>query len=92
MLWVIAYDIADDGRRRKVFDRLGVWGVAVQYSVFECRLSATNRKVLAKEIAALINADEDSVAWFPICRHDVSSIVRAGRDEAWHVEEGFFAV
>ncbi len=40
MLTVIAYDIAEDRRRTQVSTLLEDYGVRVNYSVFECELSA----------------------------------------------------
>jgi CRISPR-associated protein Cas2 len=39
MKYVVAYDIADDGRRNRVARFLEGWGRRVQKSVFECELS-----------------------------------------------------
>lgn len=38
MRYVIAYDIADDGRRTRLAHLLEAYGDRVQYSVFECDL------------------------------------------------------
>lgn len=35
---VIAYDIVEDSRRRQVHRCLKAWGLAAQYSLFECQL------------------------------------------------------
>jgi CRISPR-associated endonuclease Cas2 len=38
MLFIVAYDIPDDGTRSLIADELQNWGHRVQYSVFECDL------------------------------------------------------
>jgi CRISPR-associated endonuclease Cas2 len=38
MLFLVAYDIPDDGTRTEVANELENWGTRVQYSVFECDL------------------------------------------------------
>ena len=38
MVFLVAYDIPDDGTRTQVANELENWGDRVQYSVFECDL------------------------------------------------------
>lgn len=45
-LYVVAYDIPCDKRRKKISDLLEGYGQRVQYSVFECRLSSDKYKEL----------------------------------------------
>ena len=40
LLYVVTYDIPSNKRRKKVSDLLEGYGRRVQYSVFECLLSA----------------------------------------------------
>lgn len=39
MVYVVSYDIASDRTRRKLAKLLEGYGVRIQYSVFECRLT-----------------------------------------------------
>ena len=41
MLYVVAYDIANDKRRKKVSEHLDKYGVRVNYSVYEIKLNKT---------------------------------------------------
>ncbi len=66
-LWVIAYDIEDNDMRAKVADLLGNYGERVQYSVFECYLSAEQLFCLQQEIAVLTGKD-DALRFYPLCR------------------------
>jgi CRISPR-associated protein Cas2 len=68
MLWVIAYDIADDQRRSRIAEVLETHGQRVQYSVFECHLSAWQRSRLQAELLAQLEPAEDSLRWYPQCR------------------------
>ncbi len=47
-LWVFAYDIGDDVRRRRMAALLQRRAVRVQYSVFEARLSEKAARALAR--------------------------------------------
>ncbi len=66
-MWLITYDIAKAKRWRKLYTLLKGYGVSVQYSVFECRLSARQQKKLMAEINAIVCAEEDRVSCYPIC-------------------------
>ena len=45
MQFVVAYDIRQDRRRNKVMNTLKDFGLRVQYSVFECELTARRHLV-----------------------------------------------
>lgn len=66
MHWVVAYDIRDDRRRRKVEKILRAYGFRVQYSVFECALEATKLARLRAALARVILPD-DSVRLYGLC-------------------------
>ncbi len=54
-LYTVSYDIAHDGRRVKVANVLKSYGERVQYSVFECRLSAQGYECLKTELLEVIH-------------------------------------
>ena len=94
-LWVITYDIASPKRWRKVFKLLKSYGKPVQYSVFECRLSAAQHKALQAALVGVLNEEEDRVHCYPLCGQcDVRTVVLGygGRVEelpaAWIVSDG----
>ena len=58
-LFLIAYDVADNARRNKVFKKLKGRGDAVQYSIFRCKLSATEKLTLRTELWDILKHDED---------------------------------
>lgn len=60
-LYVVAYDIADARRWRRVFKLMRGYGSWLQLSVFQCRLSARRRAELATRLEALISHDDDHV-------------------------------
>ena len=60
-VFVICYDIASDGRRRRVAETLESYGRRVQYSVFRCRLSAIQLVTLRGALEGIIHHAEDQV-------------------------------
>jgi CRISPR-associated protein Cas2 len=60
-LYIVAYDIADDKRWRRVFKLMRGYGRWLQLSVFQCRLTGARRAELARRLEAVIHAREDHV-------------------------------
>lgn len=68
-LYVIAYDIRSNKRRKKVSVLLeNEGGERINKSVFEVALSTSTRQVLLKDITSLIDQKTDQIACYPICR------------------------
>lgn len=59
--YIVAYDIADAKRWRRVFKCMHGYGDWLQLSVFQCRLTATRRAELETALRALIKPGEDHV-------------------------------
>lgn len=67
MLYVIVYDIPDDGRRNKLFKALKGFGTRVQYSVFEAHLNKTQYEEMKHAVTRVIDESEDSVRYYALC-------------------------
>lgn len=50
-MYVVAYDIADDDRRRRLAQLLEGYGARVQFSVFECDLTGPQYRRLLRDLA-----------------------------------------
>lgn len=59
--YVVAYDIGDPRRWRRVFKLMKGYGRWAQLSVFHCRLSGRRRAEMAMGLETLIVRDEDHV-------------------------------
>jgi len=59
--YLVCYDIANDKRLRKVFKTCRNYGDHLQYSVFECDLTETERVKFESELDEIINHLEDQV-------------------------------
>jgi CRISPR-associated protein Cas2 len=60
-VFIVAYDIGDPKRWRRVFRTMNSYGRWLQLSVFQCRLTARRRVELAAALERLIKRDEDHV-------------------------------
>lgn len=63
-IYIVAYDISDPKRLRKVFRLLQGYGEWIQLSVFQCRLNPVRRIRLETELNAEILKNEDHVLIF----------------------------
>ncbi len=59
--YIITYDICEPKRLKRVFKTMRNWGDHLQYSVFECQLSATELITLKNELKQVIHEGEDQV-------------------------------
>lgn len=82
--WIVAYDISDPKRLRKVATACEDFGVRKQYSVFLARLSATDFVRLRNRLYDLIDLREDQVLFIPLCSRCVNAIEAIGRPTEAH--------
>jgi CRISPR-associated protein Cas2 len=59
--YLVTYDIADDKRLRMVFKTMRAYGDHLQFSVFECQLTAADLARLKGELSGIIHHTEDQV-------------------------------
>jgi CRISPR-associated protein Cas2 len=91
MLYVISYDVSDDGRRRRVFEALKDFGRRVQYSVFECDLDTKAYDELWNRIDLEINGKEDSCRFYRLCAGCEGTVGILGRGDRYE-QPGFVVV
>lgn len=60
-LYIVAYDIADERRWRRVYKLMRGYGRWLQLSVFQCRLTARRRAELARRLEETIHHRDDHV-------------------------------
>lgn len=80
LLYVVAYDIPDDKRRKKIADLLEGYGKRVQYSVFECVLTQAKYDELRQRLKQRVKLADDNVRFYPLSRHTLNQIERWGGD------------
>lgn len=64
--FIVTYDISDDDRRNKVFTVLRGYGDHIQYSVFRCDLSDSERVSLVAALHPLIEHNYDQILLFDL--------------------------
>jgi CRISPR-associated protein Cas2 len=79
MLIIVAYDIADDKRLPRVAKFCEDFGIRVQYSVFECRLSRELFNTFWDGLKELMDPVADRVVAYRICESCSADIRIAGR-------------
>ena len=77
--YIVSYDISDPKRLRKVATACEDYGERKQYSVFLCRLSATDVVKLRNRLYDLIDLQKDQVLFIPLCGKCVNQIEALGR-------------
>jgi len=64
--FLIAYDVADSKRLRKVFRIVSDYAIPVQFSVFEASLSTREFQALMEELSAVVDAQFDSIRCYKL--------------------------
>lgn len=59
--YLVAYDVSDPTRLRRVHKKLLGFGDPLQYSVFQCNLSDVEKLRMVEALSQLIHHDEDRV-------------------------------
>ena len=76
---VIAYDVANDKRRRALVKVLESFGERAQESVFEAWLTESERKKMEKKAFNSIDSSEDRLAIYVLPKIDREAIVNLGQ-------------
>jgi CRISPR-associated protein Cas2 len=78
MLTIVAYDITENRRLRKIATICEDYGVRVQYSVFECRLEAARFDAFWADLLATIDPETDRIVAYKVCTACAKDIRDAG--------------
>lgn len=60
-VYLVAYDVSDDKRLRRMYRKMRGFGDPLQYSVFQCSLSDVERMKMVEAVTAIMKHDEDRV-------------------------------
>lgn len=81
MLYVVAYDISVNKRRTKVHNTLCGYGSWTQFSLFECWLTRREFLELRAKLAKHLDAETDSVRFYPLCEGCRKKVVTVGGEQ-----------
>jgi len=87
MLYTVSYDISDDKRRLRLSKTLKNYGNRVQYSVFECILTAQLFDKMFEQIEVIIDPEVDSIRIYPTCAACEKQITIIGQGDVSKLEE-----
>lgn len=73
--YLIAYDISDPKRLRRVIKVMESYGTRLQYSVFLCDLSGAELTRWKADILTRMRLGEDSVIWIDLGAQEISACV-----------------
>jgi len=59
--YLVSYDISDEKRLNRVFNKMKGYGEPIQYSVFICNLSLKEKVMMISALKEIINNREDSI-------------------------------
>jgi CRISPR-associated protein Cas2 len=68
--WLVAYDVRDDARLRRVHDIVRGYGDRLQYSVFLCDLTPVEKLALKTDLRDVVNQHQDSIAFIDLGEPD----------------------
>lgn len=77
--YIVAYDICDPARLRKVARCCEDFGYRKQKSVFLCRLSTTDIVRMRARLYDIIELSQDQVLFIPLCGKCLHGIEALGR-------------
>jgi CRISPR-associated protein Cas2 len=81
MFVVISYDVSEDKRRTKIHKMLKSYGQWMQYSVFECNLTATDYAKLRSRLSKVIKPEQDSIRFYFLCGCCQGKVERIGGEQ-----------
>lgn len=67
LFYVIAYDISDNKRRRRVVKVVEQYGGRINLSVFECMMTECQLAEMKSQFEKIIKPNEDQIVFYPIC-------------------------
>ena len=91
MLYIVCYDIIDDGVRQRLSNRMLGFGTRIQDSVFECLLDEELYGRLLQEIEGLPLDKKDRIRAYKVCARCVEAVQIYGPGEVT-TEPEFYVV
>ena len=84
--WLVAYDVREEKRLRRVAKHLLGYGVRVQYSLFRARMSRREAERLRWELLRLMDV-EDDLLMLPIAQSSLDRLWQKNERHEWVGEQ-----
>ena len=91
-LVVVTYDVVEDRARRQLRKLLRQFGLPLQKSVFEARLTAKERTRLVERAEAILDPETDQLVLYTIASRQEHAIRVVGLPRQEPVVETFFVI
>lgn len=88
---LVAYDIHDEVRLRRVAKLIEGYGERIQFSVFRCRMTPQTRAELLWRLTQ-ITGDEDALMIVPLCDRCIGDVIQRGKMRPWPVKPPEYTV
>lgn len=92
MLTVIVYDISADKTRTRMHQLLSEYGVPVQESAFEARLTPTERERLIERARTLVDEETDRFVMYGVSADQEERILVLGQHRPPLIEPKFYMI
>lgn len=80
--YLVMYDCADDGRRRKLHSVMKDWGEALQYSVFRVQATESELRRMRRAMERHFSVTDDRLLMARLCGQCSGRVQVEGRDSA----------
>lgn len=91
MKYLVCYDIAEDNIRGKMVRYLEEFAYRMQYSVFNCNLTAQEAALVWRDLLEIVaESDNGSVLMTPLCKSCAKNLRLSGKP--LEEEKGFLVV
>jgi len=81
--YVVAYDISNDKKRKKIGEELEAYGKRVNFSVFEIQIKNQSQKAkLEDKLLELLDPKYDSLRFYHICQNCIEKSWSLGDEPA----------
>lgn len=89
--YVVAYDISNDKKRKKIGEVLEAYGRRVNFSVFEIQIKNQSQKgKLEDELLGLLDPKYDSLRFYNICQNCIERSWSLGDEPAPFEQNGIY--
>jgi CRISPR-associated protein Cas2 len=86
--YLVSYDVRHPKRWRKAYKKLSGRGEWLQYSLFRCRMTETEKEALRWELEQILTA-EDDLMFVHLCASCATRIQHRGNEKDWSPPERF---